>query len=427
LEAETQALREELAEMKRLQEQAVRLPPVAATPVAMAPAPAPQAVPVEEFYSMDEIRGEIKKNAWKKGDFTIVPYGILWGNMVYSTQRTSPGSYTLFVQSASLQPENEFLADGRNSRLGCDITGPQIPCLCCAQSGGKLEVDFQNSVLSTENKGTLLLRHAYIEAKNEEFRLVFGQTWDIISPLNPGMLMYSIAWDAGNIGYRRAQLRGERFFSFSDTSLVTAQLSANQTVFEDSTTTIRGESPNWPIIEGRTAWTIGHRGKDDLPIIVGVSGHIGEEQADILGVITNQSRRTWSGNIDFRMPISERLGFQAECFTGENLGAFLGGIGQGINPVTLNPIRSSGGWFSFWYNWTPCLHTNFGYSVDDPCDQDLSLATDKTYNQCYFGNVSYDLTKTFLVGFEVSSWKTLYLGQLPGDSIRSEFVAKYAF
>jgi hypothetical protein len=127
------------------------------------------------------------------------------------------------------------------------------------------------------------------------------------------------------------------------------------------------------------------------------------------------------------MPISERLGFQAECFTGENLGAFLGGIGQGINPVTLNPIRSSGGWFSFWYNWTPCLHTNFGYSVDDPCDQDLSLATDKTYNQCYFGNVSYDLTKTFLVGFEVSSWKTLYLGQLPGDSIRSEFVAKYAF
>ena len=427
LEAETQALREELAEMKRLQEQAVRLPPVAATPVAMTPAPAPQAAPAEEYYSMDEIRGEIKKHAWKKGDFTIVPYGILWGNMPYNSQRTSPGSYTLFVQSASLQPENEFLVDGRNSRIGCDVTGPQVPFLCCAQSGGKLEVDFQNSVLSTENKGTLLLRHAYIEAKNEEFRLVFGQTWDIISPLNPGMLMYSVAWDAGNIGYRRAQLRGERFFSFSDTSLVTAQLSANQTVFEDSTTTVRGESPNWPIMEGRTAWTIGHRGKDDLPIIVGVSGHIGEEQADIVGVITNQSRRTWSANIDFRMPINERLGFQAECFTGENLGAFLGGIGQGINPVTLNPIRSSGGWFSFWYNWTPCLHTNFGYSVDDPCDQDFSLATDKVYNQCYFGNVSYDLTKTFLVGFEVSSWKTLYRDLLPGDAVRAEFVAKYAF
>ena len=35
--------------------------------------------------------------------------------------------------------------------------------------------------------------------------------------------------------------------------------------------------------------------------------------------------------------------------------------------------------------------------------------------------------KNFLVGVEVSSWKTVYVGQLPGDSVRCEFVAKYGF
>lgn len=422
LEAETEALR---AEVQRLRETPVRLPSIEATPTAMEAAPAPAQ---EQFFTMDEIRGEMKKLAWKKGDFSIVPYGILWGNMAFNSERVSPGSYALFVQSASLQPESEFLVDARNTRLGIDVAGPQVPCLDCAPSGGKVEVDFQNSVLSTENKGTLLLRHAYLEAKNEEFRLLFGQTWDVISPLNPGMLMYSVGWDGGNIGYRRAQLRGERFLAFSDTSLVTAQLSANQTVFEDGTTTIRGEAPNWPIMEGRVAWTLGQRGKGCRPITIGASAHVGEEQEDSTIFGLNQRHRTWSGNIDFRMPITERLGFQAECFTGENLGAFLGGIGQGVNPLTLAGIRSSGGWFGIWYDWAPTLHSNIGYSVDDPVNADVQFAGAKTYNQFFFGNVSYDMTKNFLVGVELSSWKTIYYDPLlPGDAVRCEFVAKYGF
>jgi hypothetical protein len=125
--------------------------------------------------------------------------------------------------------------------------------------------------------------------------------------------------------------------------------------------------------------------------------------------------------------LTERLGVQGECFVGENLSAFLGGIGQGINPVTLDPIRDAGGWIELWYDWTPRLHSHVGYSVDDPNNHDLTVATERTYNQFYYGNVSYDLTKNFLVGVEVSSWKTLYVGQLPGDSLRTEFVAKYGF
>ena len=98
--------------------------------------------------------------------------------------------------------------------------------------------------------------------KDEEFRLLVGQTWDVISPLNPDMLMYSVGWDGGNIGYRRAQVRDERYLALSDVSLLTAQLSINQQVFADaSTRESPARRPNWPIIEGRVAWTIGQRGK----------------------------------------------------------------------------------------------------------------------------------------------------------------------
>jgi len=442
-DADIQALREEV---KRLREETVRLPAVAATPAGMAPAadavapaPAPAdaagtAVPAtasvkageENFFTLDELRGEMKKFSWKKGDFSITPYGYLWGNTVYSTERTSPGSYTLFVESASTTPQSECIVDVRNTRLGFDVGGPQVPFFGDAQCGGKVEVDFQNSVLTTENKPTIMLRHAYFEVKDDEFRLLVGQTWDVISPLNPDMLLYSVGWDGGNIGYRRAQFRGERYLAFSDVSLVTVQASINQDVFP-AVEGVTAETSNWPILEGRVAWTIGQRGAGCLPITIGLSGHIGEDEFDSTVIGDNIHRRTWSGNLDVRVPLTERLGVQGECYIGENLSQFLGGIGQGIEPTSLNTIRDAGGWFEVWYDWTPRLHSHVGYSVDDPNNHDLVTVGDKSYNQFYYGNVMYDLTKNFLVGMEVSSWKTLYVGELPGDSVRTEFVAKYGF
>ncbi len=395
-----------------------------------APANAPVAADPgkEQCFTLDELKAEMKKLAWTKGDFTITPYGWLWGNVVNSSERTDPGSYTLFVFSPSTtNPADQFIVDDRNTRLGFEVLGPKIPFFNCAQSGGKVEIDFQQAVLSTENKPSILLRHAYLEVKDDDFRLLAGQTWDVISPLYPSMLMYSVGWDAGDIGYRRAQVRGERYFHLSDTSLVTAQLSINQDVFPDEITGVTGGPSNWPIVEGRVAWTIGERGPGCLPVTIGVSGHIGEDEFDVTGGAQDNHRRTWSGNIDVRVPLGERWGIQGEAQVGENLSPFLGGIGQGINPTGLNTIRDAGGWFEVWHDWSCTLHSHVGYSVDDPNDHDLHTVGDRSYNQFYYGNLTCDLTKNFLIGMEVSSWKTLYIGELPGNSVRCEFVAKYGF
>ena len=453
LEAETQALRAELERFQ--QQQPKRLPsvdqsgvpaiPVSDTAVAPAPAPGPLAdapslpdstmslapadPPVEDTYTLDQLKGEMKKLVWKKGDFSVTPYGYLWGNMVYETERSNNGDYTLWVTSAQDAGEPTFHVDARNTRLGIDVLGPKLACLNNAQTGGKVEIDFQSTATGlTENKGALMLRHAYVEVKDEQFRLLAGQTWDVIAPLNPNSIMYSVYWDAGNIGYRRPQFRGERYLAFSDTLLLTLQGSIDGNIPVDTAPagiTATGDQSSWPILEGRAALTFGPRGKGDLPITAGVSSHVGEQRFRF--GTTDLPARSWSLNLDLKAPFNECWGFQGECYMGENLSQFLGGIGQGYDFTLKKSIYDRGGWAEIYHYWSPSWHSHVGYCLDDPNDNDIAPAAGRIYNQVYFGNIIYDVTKQFQLGLEVGSWRTLYKAEAPGESIRTEFMAKYGF
>ncbi len=372
----------------------------------------------------------MKKLVWKKGDFTVTPYGYLWGAMVYETERSNNGDFTYYIFSAQDQGEPTYHVDAKSTRIGFDVLGPRIACLNCAQSGGKLEFDFQGAS-AQENKGTVLLRHAYWEVKDEEFRLLGGQTWDVISPLYPNTIMYTVYWAAGNIGYRRAQFRAERYIAFSDNLLWTSQGSINGNIVADTAPTgvnATGDQTEWPIIEGRTALTLGSRGKNDLPITLGVSGHIGEQRFTFVNPNPAKDLRakTWSFNVDLKAPVTDRLGIQGEYYFGEDLSTFQGGILQGYDFVLRKSIYDTGGWLEVWYDWSPCWHSHVGYTLDDPLNSDISFGG-RTYNQAYWGNIIYDVTKQFLLGLEVGSWRTLYQGKEPGESVRIEFMARYGF
>lgn len=394
------------------------------------------AVPVTagDFVTREELQADLKKAQWSKGDFKIVPYGILWATTAYESQRTVTGDYVFYVAPARPNEHEAYHLDARSTRFGLDITGPPIPLFCEATNGGKIEFDFQRQI-DTENKASVLLRHAYLEIKSPEYRLLAGQTWDVISPLNPGMLMYSIGWGGGNIGYRRAQFRGERYWAFSDALLLTAQGSINTDIITDSATGLSGDHVAWPISEGRLALTVGQRGPDCFPVELGVWSHVGEQSFDfsapypnpVLGLV----RRTWSLGADFRLPFNEFMGVQGEVFTGENLGAFQGGVLQGIDegtaarPGSRGGIRSSGGWVDLWYDFMPQLHSHYGYGLDDPFDNDVTVG--RLFNTFLFANLSYDLTKKFLVGIEFTSWQTLWANLAPVTTQRIEFAAKYSF
>jgi hypothetical protein len=63
-----------------------------------------------EYCTLDELRAELKKLAWIKGDYRIVPYGALWGSAIYATQRTAPGPFILYVSSATTESEDNFVS-----------------------------------------------------------------------------------------------------------------------------------------------------------------------------------------------------------------------------------------------------------------------------------------------------------------------------
>lgn len=451
LEAETHALRTEL---ETLRQAPVRLPPIppadgglvgldaagsadampALPPAGGLPgqvAQAPESAPAPGL-TLEAAQAEMKKLVWTKGDFKIVPYGMLWADMIYASQRNNPGAYTLWINSADVDPEDAFTIDARRSRFGFDVTGPDIPFFHCASSSGRLEIDFHGEFI-VENRAAVLLRHAFWQVKDEDFLFLVGQTSDVISPLVPGTINYSVQWNAGNIGFRRTQFRAERYYDLSSTLLLTAQGSLNQDIVTDFGTEpgLRRESSNWPVVEGRLAATLGPRGENCLPAVVGVSGHIGETGFDFLAAgppplnlppEQNFRALTWSINGDVRIPFTPYFGFQGEVFTGENLSAYLGGIGQGVCACLRGPVASTGGWMELWYDWNPRLHSHVGYSIDNPRDEDMLFG--RSLNNAVFANIVYDITPKLNTGFEVSFWRTEYMetrgGLIPDNLLRPD-------
>ncbi|MHB8971538.1 MAG: hypothetical protein ACYC3X_04585 [Pirellulaceae bacterium] len=380
---------------------------------------------------------------WKLGDYKLVPYGALWADMIYATERTNPGAYTLYVPSPASEGESAFTIDERRTRLGFNLTGPDVDCFGGAKTGGQVEIDFFGQFIN-ENQAGILLRHAYWEAKNDEWRMLVGQNWDVISPLYPNMVNYSVGWAGGNIGYRRPQFRWERYLDFSPTSLGILQLSLNQDIVPDfaTDTTIDREPASWPVVESRIAWKWGERDEKCLPWETGISGHIGSTGFDFRGVgpapgllppEDDRTFRTWSLNVDVKAPINESCGIQGEFYTGANLSPFLGGIGQGVCPCLRVPIRDTGGWAEFWYDWNSQLHSHAGFGLDDPNDNDFLVG--RSYNSFVFTNLMYDITKKFSTGFEVSYWKTSYVDRRPiplgpleqGNSVTLDWMFKYGF
>jgi hypothetical protein len=367
--------------------------------------------------------------AWRKGDYWIVPYGSGWLNLAYETSRTTTGAFALFVQSDDVQGDPSFVVNARATRLGFEVTGPM---LLGAETAGRIEFDFHGQA-ETENRSGVLLRHAYGEFLTPNSRFLAGQTWDVISPLVPRTVNYGVGWAAGNIGYRRAQVRGDRFVEFAQGTRLTLQASINRSIVTDfaGAPDIQGEDAGWPTIMGRLA--LGTAGSADSPRFaeLGISGHIGQEGADFNTPPIEDDRRflSWSLNADLRVSLSQSWGLQGEFFVGEVLGTLLGGINQGIDPVSREGIRAIGGWCELWFYWTSNVHSHVGYGIDDPNNQDLGFTATgrRTLNQFLFANVWYDVTPLFDIGLEVSAWRTDYLGLADGESLRTEFAVRYSF
>ena len=64
-------------------------------------------------------------------------------------------------------------------------------------------------------------------------RFLVGQTWDVVSPLLPSTVNFSVNWAAGNIGFRRTQFRVERYLHLRDDMTLTFQGALAQNIVPD--------------------------------------------------------------------------------------------------------------------------------------------------------------------------------------------------
>ncbi|MCE5328552.1 MAG: hypothetical protein LLG01_19285 [Planctomycetaceae bacterium] len=378
--------------------------------------------------NLDAKQRELKgKPVWSNLDVQL--YGYIKADASYDTAAISNGNYARWVLPQNVNKnDSQFSMTARETRLGMKITGPSDNDI---KTSGVVEIDFYGD--GTENTPEPRMRHAYmvIDWPKQDFSLLAGQTWDVISPLNAPTLDYTVLWWAGNIGYRRPQIRATKVVHVTKDTSVKFEGAVARNIGHANAFAPLGDSGSdsgTPVVEGRTSVSFPSLAAG-RQATVGVSGHYGSEQWDLNARGNHTDVSTWSANLDAEVPLCDWVSIKGEAFTGRNLDSFLGGIGQGIDIAgpRANGISDSGGWMALSLNPWKKWQFNFGAGVDSANNSDLNLASERTLNRVIFGNVIYAINSATSVGFEISDWVTDYRNQGNADALRFQTSFIYRF
>lgn len=355
-------------------------------------------------------------------------YGFVRLDASYDSGRITPGNIALYVPSeGTVNNDGEWNITGNATRLGVNLCGPNTDNM---KIGGNVEFDFLSG--ATENASNPRLRHGYLKAiwPASDFNIIAGQTWDLTGSLIPFVDDPAIMWDAGNIGGRHPQLRLTKEFNSGEKSKVeiagaVARTIGESNVINNATYPDPGKNASIPTVQGRVALTT-PLVVSDKPATIAVSGHYGQEEWDTAASGTRKTLDTWSCVLELSLPLSQQLQFAGELFTGENLDDYWGGIGQGVNKTTLRSIGSHGGWAALRYKASPDTMVSIGAGMDDPDDNDLWSGA-RSLNETQFISVSHTLAPHFILGGQLSRWRTEYIDATEGDAIRAQSSLTYTF
>ena len=354
-------------------------------------------------------------------------YGKIKFDAATDTARTSTGNFARWVNSEDgNEKDTQFNMTANETRFGLDFDGPNTETL---ETSGKIEFDMYGN--GTENSPEPRIRHAYMKLNwpKKKFSILAGQTWDVISPLHPNTLNYSVQWWAGNIGFRRPQIRLTKVCSLGDKVDLKLEGALTRTIghtsgFDPGDT---GEDAGFPTSQGRASISFpGIKGKKTT---IGASGHFGMEEYDTNAQDSHMEAYSWSGNLDVNLPVCDWLSFKAEGFYGQDIDAYVGGIGQGIDVqgTSVTELRSMGGWVAA--NIKANDNWQFNVGVNGEFIDNRGKMTDgiRTANSAIFGNAIYKINSNAFVGFELSSWNTQYKAMENGNSIRAQTSFIYKF
>lgn len=352
-------------------------------------------------------------------------YGYFKLDGSYDQNPTSHGNFIMYIpQTPAYGDKSQFTMTANETRLGLNATGNGYGDV---KVGGKLEVDLYASITGatiSENKAMLQLRHAYFSLEKRAFKVIAGQTWDLLSPLNPSTLNYSVLWGCGNIGYRRAQVSFWYTVKPDKTTDVVVAAGAFRTIGNDLTPSFSlatGEAndgvddgvdaaiPSFQALFDVKHTTVGggaYRG--------GLSALYGALRAETtLG--RSEDYTSWAVVGHWSVSPSTRFGFMGELFTGSNLGSYFGGI---LRNSEIDGLKTDGGWASSWVQVSNKVQLSAGYGIDDPKD-DL-IISGRTRNASVYGNIRYTVVPKATIGLELAQWRTDYAGGDRAEDFRAQ-------
>ncbi len=342
-----------------------------------------------------------------------------------SARPVAPGT-PFFLTPKGPFNDATFDIHARETTIYLAGSGPRVGDF---ESGALVMFALYNDSITVDRYGFLPFQ-ALGDLKNEEWRFAGGLQLDIFAPVIPTVLPYSILAASGNTGMFRGQLRAERYLHPAEDQQITITSGIsdpNPTILIDE---VLSEDNGWPNIEVRAAWGVGKITQEGLvarrPFEVGVSGVVGQVRSTDLGPVNRVVADVWGLAADYRWRISERWGFQGEVFTGQGLGTYGGDVLQTVNSTTFEAIAGTGGWIEVYYYCTPCVHTHWGYGIDDPVNADVA-PTQVDKNDTAFANVIWDVTQSFRLASEFTYRTTDYLALPDNEGFGYQWQMQWKF
>ena len=166
-----------------------------------------------------------------------------------------------------------------------------------------LEFDFFDT--ATPNQMKPRFRQGYFTLSKKAHSLLFGQAWDLFSPLGPTTLMINgYLWQTGNVGFRHAQVR----YAYSAPRFDLA-------VSLSDPATAGGWSASMPVLQSRLGLKLGTGGKYQ----VGLSGIYGRENAGSTAVAFKNKVDAAGASLDWNLSLCRHLALKGELLRGANL------------------------------------------------------------------------------------------------------------
>ncbi|MBI3910042.1 MAG: hypothetical protein HY320_03810 [Armatimonadetes bacterium] len=444
LPAEVQALREELARLQREAEER-------------------QKQQEERIRALERQVQALQKRApapispgpSEPGPVTVRPgfkarlYGFARADVDVDSRRMFAGPHLPFWVLSPQDPRAANRTDGdfsihpRLTRLGLDTEAPPVGILGDAKLTGKLEIDFFN-ILPDRNSATsnsrafVRMRHGYGRLDWQRAHFLFGQTWDLISPLFPMANDDVVMWTAGNLGDRRPQLR----FVWEPTAgkgkaslgVMVGSPGAVDSQDLDADQVVDGEESRRPTLQARVAlnqpsWVAGQTWE------AGLWGHSGQFRIDRNKAVSgHRSFNSQALGIDLRLPLTKKLLLQGEGWFGKALADVRGGVGQNINTITGEEVHSHGGWAELLYQFNEIYTLGGGFTIDDPKNEDVTpftganqTAVGRTLNRSYYVVNRLNLGSGLTVGIDWMLFHTQFRGLDPGTNNRWNIWLRHAF